>query len=392
MSTLSLSSAAWMIRSSAWCPRSSVSHRGGAPIDGRPHARTERGRPGGTEPDGRASNGETTGSQPGSAPNGFGQATPNPGVIPGSGPAAANNVPEGEWNPLNPPHVKGDVEITVDSAGQVFLRGVVTSEEIAREIEQTARSVPGVSQVVSQLQVKPKPADVAGRDEPPPLPQPVAPGPGGNPLQVKPRRVEMPDQEAPPPLPQPHAPPPVGQPARNKVPEPPRPGVVPAHPAPAQNGVGALDGQRLTHRVVASLQRRPAVLDLPIKVRSTGDAVMLTGQVPSAYEDMIAYRSAQQTPGVRDVVDRLEFLVPDENHPNPLVVKGRPEDLELYLSAQMARHVGDLAHNDSVKAHGDQIEIRGTLQDAADRDRVLAILRSIPVLHGFRLDPTLNAD
>ena len=134
------------------------------------------------------------------------------------------------------------------------------------------------------------------------------------------------------------------------------------------------------------------MVDLAIKVRTLGDAVMLSGQVPSAYEDMIAYRSAQQTPGVRDVVDRLEFLVPDENHPNPLVQKGRPEDLEPYLNAQMARHVGDLAHIDSVKAHGDHLEIRGTLLNAADRDRVLAILRSIPVLHGFRLDPTLTSD
>ncbi len=58
----------------------------------------------------------------------------------------------------------------------------------------------------------------------------------------------------------------------------------------------------------------------------------------------------------------------------------------------MARHVGDLAHIDSVKAQGDHLEIRGTLLDAADRDRVLAILRSIPVLHGFRLEPTLSSD
>jgi osmotically-inducible protein OsmY len=333
------------------------------------------------------------------APGGFGQEAPNPSVAPGRGPgpSAANNAPvgignprnapEGEWNPLNPPPAKGDVEITVDSAGQVFLRGVVASEEIAREIEQTARSVPGVSRVVTQFQVKPKPADMAGHDTPPPLPQPAMPGPAGNPLQVKPRRVETPEPDAPPLLPQP-----VAAPAAVQPPEPPQPGVVPAHPAPAQNGVGALDGQRLTRRVVDSLRKRPAVADLAIKVRTMGDAVMLTGQVPSAYEDMIAYRSAQQTPGVRDIVDRLEFLVPDENHPNPLVQKGRPEDLEPYLNAQMARHVGDLAHIDSVRARGDHIEIRGTLQNASDRDRVLAILRSIPVLHGFRLDSTLTTD
>ncbi|MGP0065551.1 MAG: BON domain-containing protein [Isosphaeraceae bacterium] len=333
------------------------------------------------------------------APNRAGQPASNPGSFPGPAPSTTNhvnapagigqpqNAPEDEWNPLNPPPAKGDVEITVDSAGQVFLRGVVASEEIGREIEQTARSVPGVTRVVTQFQVRPKAADMAGHDEPPPLPQPAAPGPGGDTNQVKPRRLEGPEPDAPPLMPQPEP-----APAREKAPEPPRPGIVPNHAAPAQGGASALDGQRLTRRVVDSLRKRPAITDLAIMVRSTGDAVMLTGQVPTAYEDMIAYRSAQQTPGVRDIVDRLEFHVPDENHPNPLVQKGRPEDLEPYLNVQMSRHVGDLAHIDSVKAHGDHIEIRGTLQNAGDRERVLAILRSIPVLHGFRLDPTLTTD
>jgi hypothetical protein len=107
---------------------------------------------------------------------------------------------------------------------------------------------------------------------------------------------------------------------------------------------------------------------------------------------MLAFRTAQQTPGVRDVVDRLEFPVPDEDHPNPLVNKGRPQDIEPYLIAQMSRHLGELAHVDSVRARGNHLEIRGTLLDAADKDRVLAILRSIPVLHGFELDTTLTTD
>jgi hypothetical protein len=58
----------------------------------------------------------------------------------------------------------------------------------------------------------------------------------------------------------------------------------------------------------------------------------------------------------------------------------------------MSRHLGELAHIDGVKARGNHLEIRGTLLDAADKDRVLAILRSIPVLHGFQLDSTLTAD
>jgi hypothetical protein len=156
--------------------------------------------------------------------------------------------------------------------------------------------------------------------------------------------------------------------------------------------VAALDSQRLTRRVVESLQRRPAVADQPIKVRTNGETILLSGRVPSSYEAMIAYRAAQQTPGVREVVDRLEFLVPDEDHPNPLVERGRPEDVEPYLAAQMARHLGDLAHVDRVQARGNHLEIRGTLLRDADRERVLAILRSIPVLHGFRLEPMFTSD
>jgi hypothetical protein len=156
--------------------------------------------------------------------------------------------------------------------------------------------------------------------------------------------------------------------------------------------VAALDLQRLSRRVVDALTRRPALSGQDIKVRTTGDSVTLSGKVASAYEAMLAFRAAQQTPGVRDVVDRLEFLVPDEDHPNPLVRKGRPEDIEPYLTAQMSRHLGELAHIDGVKSHGDHLEVRGTLLDAADKDRVLAILRSIPVLHGFQVDSTLTTD
>jgi hypothetical protein len=193
-----------------------------------------------------------------------------------------------------------------------------------------------------------------------------------------------------PPRPDPAA---VAGPAPDRAPDAPAAAPAPraaAQPAPV--AVAALDTQRLTRLVVDALTRRPAIRSQEVQVRTTGDAVTLSGKVASAYEAMLAFRAAQQTPGVRDVVDRLEFLVPDEDHPNPLVHKGRPEDIEPYLGAQMSRHLGDLAHIDSVKARGDHLEVRGTLLNAADKDRVLAILRSIPVLHGFQLDPTLTTD
>ncbi len=260
------------------------------------------------------------------------------------------------------PPAKGDLEITVDANGQVFLRGVVASAEVAREIEQTAWSVPGVSRVVAQLQVRPRPADPAARDEsPPPLPVPAQP----DRLMVPPRpdpqaHAEQPDNAPRQPAPEPQPPPAAHAPA--------------AAPRAASIAVAARDTQRLTRRVAESLKRRPALASQPIEVRSAGESASLSGKVPSAYEAMLAFRAAQQTPGVREIIDRLEFPVPDEDHPNPLVRRGRPEDIEPYVAAQMTRHLGELADIDSVKARGNHLEIRGTLLDAADHDRVLAIV------------------
>ncbi len=144
--------------------------------------------------------------------------------------------------------------------------------------------------------------------------------------------------------------------------------------------------------MVAALGRRPKAAALPVKVHSKNGVVTLTGSVPSAYEAMIVYRAAQQTPGVKEIVDQLEFPVPDEDHPNPLVRQGRPEDVEPYLAAQIRRHFGDLAQLDRIQARGNLLELRGTLQQPDDKDRVLAILRSMPLLSGFRIEPVFTAD
>jgi BON domain len=287
-----------------------------------------------------------------------------PGTMAQNGAPAGANVPPGGWQPFDVAPVLGQVDVTVDASGQVFLRGVVTSEAAAREIEEAARSVPGVSRVQSQFQVIPR---RAGDENPPPR--------EGDPVQ--PRRVGADD-----------------------VPPPPEPMLLPNEPdrpAPGRAKAAALapvglDAQKLTQRVVAALGRRAPTAELPVKVRTSEGTVTLTGRVPSAYEAMIVYRAAQQTPGVHEVVDRLEFSVPDEDHPNPLLQKGRPEDLEPYLASQIRRHVGDLAHIDRVHARGDAIDIHGTLSEGQDRERLLAILRSIPVLHGFRLDAELAAE
>jgi osmotically-inducible protein OsmY len=275
------------------------------------------------------------------------------------------NTPAPGWQPLDVTPVKGQVEITVDASGQVFLRGVATSEEAARAIEEAARSVPGVSRVDSQLQVMPR---RAGDENPPPRDGDL----------VEPRRAPA---EIPPPPPEPAVLP--AEPERR--PAAPR-------PKPAATGPTALDRDDLTRRVVSALGKRAPAAELPVKVRSGDGTVTLSGRVPSAYEAMIVYRAAQQTPGVREVIDRLDFAIPDEDHPNPLLQKGRPEDLEPYLASQIRRHVGDVAHIDRVETHGNVIDIQGTLGEGQDHDRLLAILRSIPVLRGFRLEPKLTAE
>ena len=247
---------------------------------------------------------------------------------PGCRPNRAEPRPAGAGKPGRPgppgtmelPPAKGDIEITVDAIGQVFLRGVVASEEVAREIEQTAWSVPGVSRVVTQLQVKPRPAESAGHREPPPPPQPVSVQPDGPmvPPQVEAGRVEASDRDAPPP----------GSPRSRAD----------ARGAAAAGAASGRASSRPTRPDGRRGPRRPAltrrVIDCPpdaarpgrpaIKVRTTGDAVMLSGKVPSAYEAMMAYRSAQQTPGVRDVVDRLEFLVPGRGPSQPSGAEGPP--------------------------------------------------------------------
>jgi osmotically-inducible protein OsmY len=281
-------------------------------------------------------------------------------VPPASGARAADGAPREGWRPLEVDPVKGQVDVSVDMSGQVFLRGTVINNEAAREIEDAARSVPGVTGVFSQLEVIPRRAD-AEKTPPPPVPMAAPAEPEG----LDPAKSPSPD-----------------------------PAVVPVRPrrAPAAAAPSALDSQALTRRVVGSLERRPIAAELPVKVRSADGMVTLSGQVPTAYQAMIVYRAAQQTPGVREIIDRLEFAVPDEDHPNPLVQRGRPEDIEPYLASQIRRHVGDLAHIDRVQAHADMLELHGTIQNAADQERLQAILRSIPVLQGFRLETKFSPE
>jgi osmotically-inducible protein OsmY len=314
----------------------------------------------------------------GSAPQARGQAS----AFNQRAPAAGAGSPRAGWRPLEPPPAQGEVQVTVDSSGHVFLRGVVSSDAVRREVEEMARSVPGVQRLSSELKVQPRRApdaavDVSGRgpnaDVPPPPPEPVAPAPPagaerGEPEMVKPR----------------------------VAPEPANPTRVPTPnggtPKSAARAGMSSDNQELSRRVLQVIERSDSLQQQAIKIKSEGDVVTLSGKVSTAYEAMLAYRAAQQTPGVRDVIDLLEFTVPDEDHPNPLPRKARPEDLEPYLAAQIRRNVGDLAQIQTLKVRGDILTIQGTVGNDADLDRVLAIVRSIPILHGFRLEATLSTN
>lgn len=259
----------------------------------------------------------------------------------------------------------GSVLLTLDQRGVALLRGTVPTEAQKIEIGQKVAGTPGVNQVVNELQVDPNARSIAGTETPPPLPHPSS----------RPAEPARPAEAIPPP---PRPEPPPADPA-----EPPRPVV--------RGAPGAGDGS-LASRVSQSLARRPALASLPLTVASRDGEVTLTGGVPSAYEAMLAFRAAEQTPGVRSVVDQLSFSPPDVDRPNPLKEKARPDDLVPYVTAHLRRQLGDLAHVDRVELHADTIEIRGTVARADDTARVEAALRSIPILRGVRLDPHFLVD
>ena len=294
---------------------------------------------------------------------------------PGPGTAGYQGAPGAVQQPTVPREqapIKGNLQLTVDMAGQVYLSGVVASELDKQIIEDEARNTPGVTQVFSDLRVATQTQPTS--ETPPPPPEPV----------LRPDVRERPNLPHPEVIPQPVRPEPKAALA-------PRPDAEPRKPVTPDLAM-ARDGQKLERRVADALARRAPLAGLPISVQSRGDVVTLAGKVPSAYEAMLAYRAVEQTPGVREITDQLQFQVPDENHPNPLRQKGRPEDLEPYLTSQVRRHVGELAHVDRVRVRGDILEIQGTLPDGEDPNRLQAILRSMPLLRDFRLEPSFHPE
>ena len=254
----------------------------------------------------------------------------------------ASQAPPGQDTPgLSPSGGPGAVEMSIDPNGIARLTGYVASEADKVAVAERLAKAPGVAQVINELTVRESD------------PSALAPAP---------------PSATPPPPPVPDT----------------------AVQAPKENGI-AVDGAE-SNRLTQALARKPALAGLAIRATLRDSVAYLTGRVPTAFEAMIAFRTAQQVPGVRAVDDRLEFAVPDGEHKNPLIARGQPEDVEPYLEAQVRRQVGDQAHIDRVRLRGDRLEIRGTVPDAGDRPRVEAVLRSMPLLRGFQLDASFQAE
>jgi hypothetical protein len=272
----------------------------------------------------------------------------------------ANANPGGAAATSGPFQLAPTIEMTLNERGVAVLRGTVPTLEDRIALGQRIMQSPGITEVVNLLNVDPRVALVsdtpAAAAAPPPPPQPGANG--------RPRPL---------------------------APVPP-PAVEAERVGPRQGIAVDAEAGDLSQRVAQALARRPLLVNLPVRVTIQDGVASLSGNVPTVYEAMLTFRAVQQTPGVRDVIDRLEFAVPDENHKNPLIEKGRPEDVEPYLLAQVRRHVGDLAHVDQLRVRGDTVEIRGTLSNSADKARFEATLRSIPVLRGYRLEPVFNSE
>lgn len=253
------------------------------------------------------------------------------------------------------------IRLTLDPRGVATLEGRVPTLADRVAVGQKVAAVPGVSEVVNLLEVgNVAPADNANvntGDVPPPPPQPA------------------------------------GQPVAPRV-------APPAAPRDAQAEAGIPAGapvivgsDPVAKKVSDAISRRPALTNATqTRISSSDGIVTISGQAPSAYEAMLVFRAAQQTPGVREVVDKIEFPVPDVDQPNPLRTRGRPEDVEPYLLAQIRRQLGDVAHVDQVRVHGDSLEVSGTVAANNDTPRVEATLRSIPLLRGYRLVPHFTAD
>ncbi len=266
------------------------------------------------------------------------------------------------------PGARPAVEMTIDDDGVATLRGPVPSETVRRKLVEQIAATPGVSRVVDQLTVE------AGNAPPNPVARPDVPPP---PAPMPPEPV-LPDASDPAP----------------------RPAAIPAQPRPESAIVAqeiaprlpADPDRALEQRIARSVTRTLGAALPDLRVTAAGGSVTLGGSVPTLYEAMCVYRAAQQTPGVRQIDDRLRFTVPGLDGPNPLRERGPSEEVEAYLLAQIIRQVGDAAHIDRVDLDGDRLRVEGVLADASGRDRLDAMLRTMPILRGLNVQGAFRSE
>lgn len=268
---------------------------------------------------------------------------PGGAIDPNAAPAGG----QGETQALELPY--GTIDMAINPQGVATLRGTVPSLGERITLGQKVAQTPGVTQVINLLNVKPG----------------IAPAAATSPVADKP---------PPPPMPSEVVLSPAATASADDLP------VIPTETDPV--------GQRASKAVA----NRSGLANQSIKVKVRDGVATVTGKVPTVYEAMLAYRAVQRTPGVREIEDKLEFLVPDGESTNPLIEKGRPEDVEPYLEAQIRRQLGDLAHLDRIRVQGKSLDIRGTLEREDDRPRFDAIIRSIPILRGFRVTAEVPAE
>jgi hypothetical protein len=236
---------------------------------------------------------------------------------------------------------EGKVEMSIDPAGNAVIRGGVPTDADRAEVEAALSRLPGLRSLKNEVEVR-------SPDEPPPPPVPAFPDDHD---QKHPKAAIAPD------------PPADADPPANAIdPDPPSAG-----------------------RLQKALAKRPALDGLTIRTTLVDGVATVSGEVPSIFEAMLAFRAVQKAPGVQRVVDELDFAVPPPNGKNPLIERGRPDDVEPYLEAQIQRQLGETANVDRVRLHGDQLEVRGTVADESDQPRIQAALRSMPALRGFQV-------
>lgn len=271
----------------------------------------------------------------------------------GGGPAAENPAPA---QAADGSQTAGDtVELIIDPEGVGVLQGTVPTLADKVAIGQKVVNELGVSRVINMLNVRQVsvPDDQNGEkpaaDQPPPPPSPAEKPNGGD------DRAAAVDQPA--------AKPAVVEPAKTRA-----------------------------DRIRRAIAKRGELSDARVEVSEQDGVATIAGTAPSAYEAMLIYRLVQTTPGVRTVIDRLIFPAPEDDAPNPLVSKGRPEEVEAYLLDRIGRELGDLAHVGRVRLLGDHLSVSGRLVDSSDKKRVAATIRSMPLLKGIQVDPAFVAD